>query len=72
MAVIILGSQPAVDEDFEPEVTGAPSMVVDNDTQNYGNVSFGQPVNAVFTLRNVGDEPLRILGEPSVELVRGC
>jgi hypothetical protein len=55
-----------------PQVTGAPRVSVSQDTLDYGYVKLDTPINAVFNVRNVGDEPLEILGEPRVELVEGC
>jgi hypothetical protein len=60
------------DPNFEPEVTGAPSVAVDQEVIDYGDVKLGTTVTTVFNVRNVGDEPLQILGEPRVELVEGC
>ena len=65
--------QKKFDSDFEPEVTGAPRVeVVQNDVIDYGDVKMGTTVTTTYTVRNVGDEPLVILGEPVVELVEGC
>ncbi len=57
---------------FSPQVTGAPRVSVAQDTLDYGNVRLGTTINSVFTVHNVGDKPLQILGEPRVELVEGC
>jgi len=59
-------------EPFEPEVTGEPRAEVDQSSVDHGLVRFNQPVESVFRVRNVGDQPLTILGEPRVELVEGC
>lgn len=59
-------------EPFEPEVTGEPRAQVDQSSIDHGAVRFNQPVESVFRIRNVGDQPLNILGEPRVELVEGC
>lgn len=55
-----------------PQVTGSARLVVDRDSIDFGKVPLNQPVKAVFKLSNVGDQALRILGTPRVELVRGC
>jgi hypothetical protein len=55
-----------------PEVTGAPQLTVDQTTVDAGMVKFETPVQAAFRLRNTGDKPLQILGEPQVELIEGC
>lgn len=59
-------------EPFVPEVVGAPRAEVDADRIDHGPVAFNQPVESVYRVRNVGDQPLQILGEPRVELVEGC
>jgi len=59
-------------ESFEPEVTGAPRAELDQTSIDHGSLRFEQPVESVFTVRNVGDQPLTILSEPRVELLQGC
>jgi hypothetical protein len=59
-------------EPFEPEVTGAPRAEFDQTAIDHGSLRFEQPLESVFRVRNVGDEPLVIQGEPRVELVEGC
>ncbi|HML22447.1 MAG TPA: hypothetical protein PKD09_12415 [Aggregatilinea sp.] len=66
-------SQQSFDPNFEPEVTGAPRVeIVQDEVIDYGDVKLGTTVNTVYTVRNVGDEPLVVSGEPRVELVEGC
>ena len=60
------------DSDFTPEVTGAPRVEVPQDFIDYGDVKLGETITTTFEVRNMGDEPLVILGEPQVELVEGC
>ena len=62
----------AFDASFTPEVSGAPRVMVTQDNIDYGDVKLGNTVKTVFEVRNVGDQPLSILGEPIVELVEGC
>lgn len=59
-------------EPFEPEVTGAPHVEIDQTSIDHGSVRFEQSVESVFRVRNVGDQPLVIMGEPRVELLQGC
>jgi hypothetical protein len=67
------GGQKQFDPNFEPEVTGAPRVaVVQDDVIDYGNVKLGTTITTTYTVQNVGDEPLVIVGEPQVELVEGC
>ncbi len=58
------GSAPAGD--------GSPQLEVDKTSVDEGYVQFDVPVRSSFNLSNAGSEPLRILGEPQVELVEGC
>jgi hypothetical protein len=55
-----------------PLVTGSPKLSVDRDSIDFGKVPLDIPVKATFKLKNVGDQPLTIKGEPRVEVVRGC
>src|SRR5512136_1752493 len=55
-----------------PQVTGGPKLSVDRDSVDFGKLPLDQPVRAEFKLKNVGDQPLAIKGEPRVELVKGC
>jgi hypothetical protein len=55
-----------------PMVTGAPRLAVSQELVDYGEIKVNTPVETVFRVRNIGDQPLRILGEPEVELVEGC
>ena len=58
--------------DVTPEVVGAPRLAVDQEVIDEGYVKLDTPLRTTFRLRNVGDQPLHILGEPAVELVEGC
>jgi hypothetical protein len=65
--------QETFDPNFQPEVTGAPAVaVLPQDVIDYGDVKLGTTINTVFKVRNIGDQPLVVLGEPQVELVEGC
>jgi len=54
------------------EVSGAPRLAVDQTEIDEGYVIIGSPVRTTFRLSNVGDQPLKLLGEPEVELELGC
>ncbi len=58
--------------DFAPEVTGAPRLVVAQDAIDEGYIKLNKTVRTTFHLKNVGDQPLKILDEPQVKLVEGC
>lgn len=57
---------------YVPEVTGKPGAVVDQPVVDHGDVQMEETVESAFLIRNIGDQPLVILGEPRVELVQGC
>jgi hypothetical protein len=50
------------------QVTGRPSLAVDRQQIDFGKVPLDNPVKAVFQLSNAGDQPLRILSQPVVEV----
>ena len=54
------------------EVTGSPSLKVDQEKIELGNVKLGQYVSASFELANTGDQPLRFLEDPYIEVAAGC
>ena len=74
LAVLLAQNRPAngVPASFTPAYTGGPRVEVAQAVFDYGDVRFNTPVETVFRVRNVGDEPLEILGEPQVRLVEGC
>lgn len=49
-----------------------PRLAVDTQEMDLGKVPVEKMVTATFTIRNVGDAPLRILNEPQVRVVEGC
>lgn len=60
-------------EPFVPEVFGAPSLKVEEEKIDLGDIRLGKTVNASFKLANVGDEALIVDTENSyVEVVEGC
>jgi hypothetical protein len=54
------------------EVTGRPSLKVNQETIDLGSIRLGQTVQATFELTNVGDQPLRFSEAPYIEVVEGC
>ncbi len=54
------------------EVTGSPSLKVDKEKVDLGNIKLGQTVDVKFTLTNVGDQTLHFTKAPYVEVVEGC
>ncbi len=54
------------------EVAGSPSLKVDQQKVDLGDVKLGRTVDVKFTLMNVGDKPLRFSKAPYIEVVEGC
>ena len=54
------------------EVAGAPSLKVDKEKVDLGEVKLGKTVEVTFQLTNVGDQTLRFSKAPYVEVVEGC
>jgi hypothetical protein len=54
------------------EKTSGPRLAVEQDIIDEGDQKLNDYVETTFTLQNIGDEPLKIMGEPQVELVEGC
>lgn len=71
-AIVFLLIRASQQEPYTPEVSGAPNAELDQTVMDYGDVPFNKPVEAVFNIRNTGDQPLQILGEARVELLQGC
>lgn len=57
---------------YVPEVTGAPHAEVSTALIDHGDMQMEEFAESTFRIRNTGDQPLRILEEPRVELVQGC
>lgn len=53
-------------------VQGSPSLKVDKEKLDFGDVKLGNWVEAEFTLTNVGDQPLQFTDQPYIEVVEGC
>jgi hypothetical protein len=54
------------------EVAGQPSLKVDKEEIDFGDVKVGDQVSASFTLTNVGDKTLRFTEDPYIEVREGC
>lgn len=57
---------------FTPEVSGGPGLKTNKEKVDLGDVKLGNPVEVSFTITNVGDQPLRFLEKPYVEIKEGC
>ena len=72
VAGLLFASQRGKPSALTPEVTGSPSLKVDKEKVDLGNVKLGQFVEVTFNLTNVGDQPLRFSKEPYIEVKEGC
>jgi hypothetical protein len=54
------------------EYTGGARLAVDKDFIDFGNVRFEKFVTANFRLRNIGNQPLRLAVDRTVEAIEGC
>ena len=54
------------------QATDGARLSVDRTTIDFGKVPLDKMVKAEFKIKNVGNQPLIIKGEPRVELVKGC
>jgi len=61
-----------LDSKETPMVTCAPRLAVSQEVVDYVEIKVNTPVETVFRVRNIGDQALKILGKPQVELVEGC
>lgn len=58
---------------YVPEVLGGPRIAIAQDVVDFGDVPVNKPVQAVFHIRNIGDQTLRFYdNEPPLEVVEGC
>lgn len=58
--------------DYVPSFSGGPHIEIEPDFLDYGYVKLNTVIISEITIRNVGDEPLHILGQPQVEVREGC
>ena len=74
--LLVLGAVFAFSQSSKPkatiEVTGSPSLKVDQEKVDLGNRKLGMPVKVSFQLTNAGDQPLRFTQEPYIEVKEGC
>ncbi|MBM4424690.1 MAG: DUF1573 domain-containing protein [Chloroflexi bacterium] len=54
------------------EVNGVPSIKIDKEKVDLGDVPLGQTVEVAFNISNVGNRQLRFTETPYIELVEGC
>lgn len=56
----------------EVTVKGRPSLSVDKERIDFGDVPLGKWVQATFEVANVGDQPLRFREAPYIRVAAGC
>src|SRR5689334_1725202 len=61
-----------IDPNFVPKVKGAPSIEVAQNFFELGIQHYNVPVDVTYNIQNVGDQPLRILEAPKVQVLEGC
>ena len=54
------------------EVNGSPSLKVDQEKVDLGDVRLGKTVEVTFQLTNVGDKTLKFSKAPYIEVLEGC
>jgi hypothetical protein len=52
--------------------TGEPSLKVDQEKVDLGDVKLGKVVSVTFQLTNVGSKTLRFSKDPYIEIIKGC
>ncbi len=56
----------------EVTVQGQPSLSVNQEKIDFGDVKLGEWVEASFEIANIGDQPLRFSEAPYIRVVAGC
>ena len=55
-----------------PAVTGKPSVKIDKEKIDLGNMKLGDTAFASFQLTNVGDQVLQFTQAPTIQVIEGC
>jgi hypothetical protein len=55
-----------------PSGTGGARLAVDRELIDFGRQPYGKVVQAIFTLRNTGDQILLLPSSLGIEVVEGC
>ncbi len=55
-----------------PQVIGQAKLAVDQDKIDLGKEPLDKTVEVSFKLSNVGDKPLQIEGQPTIQVLKGC
>lgn len=74
--LLVIGAVYVLNKPSQPkaaiEVSGTPSLKVDQEKVDLGKVKLGQTVEVKFKIMNVGDQTLRFSKAPYVEVLEGC
>jgi hypothetical protein len=57
---------------YVPAVAGEPSLKVDQEKIDLGNMKLGSTAFASFQLTNVGDQELQFTQAPTIQVLEGC
>jgi hypothetical protein len=57
---------------YTPIVTGKPSLKIDKEKIDLGNMKLGDTAFASFQLTNVGDQVLQFTQAPTIQVIEGC
>ncbi len=68
--LIIVALVIAVNQDSDDG--GTPSVAVEQQVIDYGEVSYNQPIDFTIKVTNTGDGTLRFTDSPSIEILEGC
>jgi hypothetical protein len=71
LAVLLLSGQNKA-ASAPVEVKGTPAMRVDKELVDLGNLELDKTVQVTFNITNVGDQTLRFIEQPYIEVVEGC
>ncbi len=72
IAVAVLSNNTSPAAPATPTTSGTPTLSVDKDKFDFGNVPLGQTVQVSFEVANSGDAPLRFKEKPYIEVAAGC
>lgn len=72
IAVAMLSNSSSSASPAASTTSGTPTVSVDKDRFDFGNVKLGQTVQVSFEVANTGDAPLRFKEKPYIEVAAGC
>ncbi len=72
IAVAMLSNTSSSASPAASTTSGTPTVSVDKDRFDFGNVPLGQTVQVSFEVANTGDAPLRFKEKPYIEVAAGC